>query len=88
MVRDDIVEKVAQVISLNKSDADKVVDAFFNGMIDAVKNGDRIELRGLGTFGMKERAERKARNLKTGEEIKLASRKVPFFRVGKDLKIL
>lgn len=88
MVRDDILKKIAEVTFLNKKDADRIVDAFFNGIIDNLKKGDRVELRGLGTFGVKKRAERIARNLKTGEEIKLSSRRVPFFRAGKELKTL
>ena len=88
MVRDDIVKKVAEVTSLNKKDADRIVDAFFNGIIEALKKGDRVELRGLGTFGVKKRAPRVARNLKTGEAIRLDARTVPFYRCGKELKIL
>lgn len=88
MVRNDIERRVSKIILLNKRDADKIVETFFNGIIDSLKSGDRVEIRGLGTFGVKKRAERTARNLKTGEEIKLSPRKAPFFRCGKELKIL
>lgn len=88
MVRNDIVKKIAEITLLSKKEADKIVDTFFNGIIESLKKGDRVELRGLGTFGVKNRASKKARNLKTGETINLSARRVPFFRRGTKLEIL
>jgi len=86
MVRADLVRKIKENTVLTAKDADKVVDMVFNSIKEAMIKGERIELRGLGTFGVKQHAARIARNLKTGEAIPLAPRRVPFFKPGKELK--
>ncbi len=88
MVRSELVEKISQVAQLTRLDAEKIVDTIFNGIKEGLIRGDRVELRGLGTFGVKIRAPRLARNLKTGESIPLPPRRVPFFRPGRELKLL
>ncbi len=57
-------------------------------MIDAIKRGERIELRGFGSFEVRERKPRMGRNPKTGTQVKLTERKVPFFKTGKELRIM
>lgn len=88
MVRSELVEKIARETSLIKKDADRILDTIVDGIKDALTRGDKVELRGLGTFGVKHRASRLARNLKTGETISLPPRRVPFFRPGKELKVI
>lgn len=70
---------------LNK-DAQDVVEVIFREMSDALSSGDRIEIRGFGTFVVKHREPRVARNPKTNETVQLAQRFVPYFRAGKELK--
>jgi len=88
MVRSELIEKVSQVTQLTRQEAEKIVDTIFHAIKEALVRGDRVELRGLGTFGVKVRAPRLARNLKTGESIPLPPRRVPFFRPGRELKAL
>lgn len=88
MVRVDLVKKIKESTVLTAKDADKVVDIIFNAIKEAMLKGERIELRGLGTLGVKQHAARIGRNLKTGEAIPLPPRRVPFFKPGKELKII
>lgn len=88
MVRSELVDKISQAVNLTRQDAEKIVETIFNGIKESLIRGDRVELRGLGTFGVKTRAPRLARNLKTGQSIPLPPRRVPFFRPGRELKIL
>ncbi|MEI8183753.1 MAG: HU family DNA-binding protein [Desulfomonile sp.] len=64
----------------------KIVDKFFETIFDALLSGDRIEIRGFGIFEVREHAGYTGRNPTTGEEIVVLPKKLPFFRVGKDLK--
>lgn len=67
-------------------DAAKVVNTFFDSMKDALKNGDRIEIRGFGSFKIKEYEGYVGRNPRTGEKVDVRPKRLPFFRVGKELR--
>ncbi len=69
-----------------KKDATKAVDSVFDTILDALKNGDKIQLIGFGNFEVRERSARKGRNPQTGEEIEIPASKVPAFKPGKALK--
>lgn len=69
-----------------KKDATKAVDAVFDTILNALKDGDKVQLIGFGNFEVRERAARKGRNPQTGEEIEIAASKVPAFKPGKALK--
>ena len=71
---------------LTKTEADMVVEIFFSEMTNALAKGERVEIRGLLSFYMKEYKSYIARNPKTGEKVKIAPKKLPFFRCGKELK--
>ena len=71
---------------LSKSEAERIVNLFFNEMADALAQGDRVEIRGLCSFFVKEYGSYTGRNPKTGEKVKIAPKKLPFFKVGKELK--
>lgn len=88
MVRADLVNKIKSNTMLTRKEADRVVEVIFDAIKDAMMKGERIELRGLGTFGVKQHKSRIARNLKTGEPIHLPPRRVPFFKPGKELKVI
>lgn len=85
MVKADLVSKVAE-IGITKKQAGEVVDAFVAAIKGALVNGDKVSLVGFGTFIVKERAAREGRNPRTGRKIKIAKKKVPSFRPGKELK--
>tara|TARA_A200000113_G_scaffold60142_1_gene51436 strand:+ start:727 stop:993 length:267 start_codon:yes stop_codon:yes gene_type:complete len=72
--------------NLFKKDASKIVNVFFDTISEAISRGERVELRGFGVFDVKVREARIARNPKNGEAVAVPEKKVPFFRMGKDMK--
>lgn len=81
-----LIENVASKTGLTKKDATAAVDAVFGSIQDTLKQGDKVQLIGFGTFEVRERAARKGRNPQTGAEIKIPASKVPAFKPGKALK--
>ena len=81
-----LVEAVAAAGKLTKKDAEVAVKAVTDSIVAALKNGEKVQLVGFGTFEVKERAARDGRNPKTGETIKIAASKAPAFSAGKGLK--
>jgi DNA-binding protein HU-beta len=86
MNKTELIAKVAETTELTKKDATKAVDAVLDAIAEALKNGEKVQLIGFGNFEVRERAARKGRNPQTGEEIEIASSKVPAFKPGKQLK--
>ncbi|MBS4024401.1 MAG: HU family DNA-binding protein [Clostridia bacterium] len=86
MNKTELVSSVAEKAQLTKKDAEKVVNAVFASIEEALANNDKVQLVGFGTFEVRERAARTGRNPKTGEPIEIASAKVPAFKPGKALK--
>jgi DNA-binding protein HU-beta len=86
MNKTELINAVAEASELSKKDATKAVDAVFDSILDALKNGDKVQLIGFGNFEVRERAARKGRNPQTGEEIEIGASKVPAFKPGKALK--
>ncbi len=88
MKKIDLAREVSEATGLILDDANRVIDVVLLGIKEALINGDRVEIRGLGTFGVKLTKARIARNIKTGETIPVAPRRTPFFKPGKELKII
>lgn len=89
MNKSDLVNVVAEKLpNLTVKDVEAIVNIIFDGMTESLSKSDRIEIRGFGSFEIRERRARKGRNPKTGESVDLGVRKVPFFKVGKELKEL
>ncbi|HEB31085.1 MAG TPA: integration host factor subunit beta [Spirochaetes bacterium] len=88
MTKAEIVEEISEKLGLTKKDIARVVDLFFEIIKEGLKREEHIELRGFGTFEVKTREEREARNPKTGETVTVPKRKVPYFRPGKELKAI
>lgn len=86
MTKADLVERVAGKTGLSKSDIAVVVDAFLDAVKHTLETGHNIEIRGFGTFKVKERKARKARNPRTGEEVPVANRMVPVFKPSNEFK--
>lgn len=86
MNKADLVAKIAEKSELTKKDAEKALNAFIEAVEEALKNGDKVQLVGFGTFEVRERAERKGRNPQTREEITIPASKAPIFKAGKALK--
>lgn len=81
-----LIEAVASEAGLSKKDADAAVAAVFNAITKALEDGEKVQMIGFGTFEVRQRAARKARNPQTGEEIEIKASKVPAFKAGKALK--
>jgi integration host factor subunit beta len=88
MNKSDLVLEVARAAGLTREMSEAVVTAMFERITDALVKGKRVELRGLGTFEVRQRPARAARNPKTGAPVDVPARKVPFFRMGKELRAL
>lgn len=86
MNKADLVNHVAAEAGLSKAAAGAAVEAVLGGVTGALKSGDSVSLVGFGTFAVAERAERTARNPRTGDTIKVAASKAPKFKAGKALK--
>jgi len=86
MTKSDLIEKLAENSKLPKKQAEAIVDLVFAQMIDAMKMGDRIEIRGFGSFVVKDYKPYTGRNPKTGDKVEVKSKKLPFFKVGKEMK--
>jgi len=84
----ELVGEVAAKSGLTKKDVEKTVNAFFSMVEEALKEGDKVQLIGFGTFEVRERQARKGRNPQTGEEINIPATKIPAFKAGKALKDL
>ena len=82
----ELVQALKDANGLSKSEADAVVNLFFNEMANALSNGERVEIRGFCSFFVKEYRSYTGRNPKTGERVKIAPKKLPFFKPGKELK--
>jgi len=87
MTKSELIEKVSQSNAfLNAKVSEIVVNTVFDSIEEALKSGDKVEIRGFGSFTIRERPGREARNPKTGEVVRIPSKKTPFFKTGKELK--
>jgi len=86
MNKTELVSAIAEKANLKKGQAEAALNAFVSTVEETLKNGEKIQLIGFGSFEVRERAERKGKNPQTGEEITIAAAKVPAFKVGKALK--
>ena len=87
MTKSGLIEAVAdRTPHISKKDTEIVVNTIFDSMAHALKSGERIEIRGFGSFQVKIREAREGRNPKTGEPVHISAKRTPFFKVGKELK--
>jgi integration host factor subunit beta len=88
MTKADLVEKVANQINLTKKQTEVVVNTVFSSITDSLAEGKKVELRGFGSFRIRQRNARVGRNPKSGQKVDVPSKKVPFFKAGKELREL
>ncbi|WP_457641808.1 HU family DNA-binding protein [Persephonella sp.] len=86
MTKAELIAKVATEAGVTKASAERCVNAFVKALTAALEKGERVALPGLGVFNVKERAARKGRNPRTGEEITIPARKVVVFKAAKQLR--
>jgi len=89
MTKAELIEEVAgKVKSLTKRQTEIIINAILDGVKDTLARGDKIEIRGFGSFRLRDRRTREGRNPKTGTTVQVPAKRVPFFKAGKELKEL
>jgi integration host factor subunit beta len=89
MTKAELVEKVSEKVDgLTKKQTEVIINTIFDSIKDALSTGDKIEIRGFGSFKIRSRKQREGRNPKTGSPVSVPAKKVPFFKAGKELKEL
>ncbi|MGB3845083.1 integration host factor subunit beta [Sphingopyxis sp. YF1] len=87
MIRSELVQKIASENSdLRLEEVEKIVDAFFDSIVDQLANGGRVELRGFGAFSTRSRDSRTGRNPRTGTAVAVQAKSVPYFKPGKEMR--
>src|SRR5262245_53786549 len=88
MTNADLVHGVGNGAELTRKDAERWVELIFDSIIQSLNEGEKIELRGFGSFRVRGRGARRGRNPKTGEPVNIPAKRVPYFKAGKELKEL
>ncbi len=88
MTKAELVEEVALTTQLTKKHAELIVNTVFQSIVQSLKQGEKIELRGFGSFRIRHRGPRIGRNPKTGDQVDVTPKRIPYFKPGKDLKEL
>ena len=88
LTKADLSRYLMERLELGKKDADLLVNTFLESIIESLKTGEGVELRGFGSFRLRKREPRKGRNPKTGDKVDVPPKKVPYFKPGKELKEL
>src|SRR6266700_3031667 len=88
MTKADLVEKVTRLGDLTRRDGEVIVETIFDSVITALQGGDKIEIRGFGSFRIRQRNPRIGRNPKTGERVEVPAKRVPYFKPSKELRDL
>ena len=83
-----LIEEVAEVAGLTKRRAEIVVDTVFGSIVETLHRGEKVELRGLGSFRLRRRGAHRGRNPRTGDRVDVPSKRVAYFKPGKELKAL
>lgn len=86
MNKSDLISALSTKENLTEKNASEIVNLVFDGFTDALKNGGRIEIRGFGSFRVREYKAYKGRNPKTGKAIEVKPKRLPYFKVGMELK--
>ena len=88
MTKAALVEEVSEKTGLPKKQAEIVVNTVFESIVETLKTGEKIELRGFGSFRIRQRDARMGRNPKTGEKVDVPAKRIPYFKPGKELREL
>ena len=86
LTKADLVEEVVKNTELPRKESEIIVETIFEGIIGALQNGDKIEIRGFGSFRTRQRRGRIGRNPKTGAKVEVPPKRIPFFKPSKELK--
>jgi integration host factor subunit beta len=86
MTKAELVERVAEKVHLTKKQTEAIVNILLNSITEALSKGDKVELRGFGSFRIRQRNPREGRNPKSGDAVFIPAKRVPFFKAGKELR--
>jgi len=86
LTKADLIEEVLNVTELPRKESETIVETIFESIIGALQKGEKIEIRGFGSFCTRERRGRVGRNPKTGEKVEVRAKKIPYFKPSKELK--
>jgi integration host factor subunit beta len=86
LTKADLIEEVLKVTELPRKESEIIVETIFDSIIEAIQKGEKIEIRGFGSFRTRERRGRVGRNPKTGEKVEVPAKRIPFFKPSKELK--
>lgn len=87
MTKADMIDKISEKVNgLTRRETEVIVNSVFDSIRDALARGDKVEIRGFGSFKLRDRRTREARNPKTGTPVSVPAKKVPFFKAGKELR--
>jgi integration host factor subunit beta len=86
LTKADLIEEVLRITELPRKESEAIVETIFDSIIESLQNGDKIEIRGFGSFRTRQRRGRVGRNPKTGEKVEVPPKKIPFFKPSKELK--
>ena len=88
MTKADLIEDVSQVVEMSRKDSEIIVETIFESIVKSLRSGDKIEIRGFGSFRTRQRKPRIGRNPKTGARVDVPAKKIPYFKPSKELKDL
>ena len=86
VTKSELIERISEKLKLPNGKAEQIVNCVFDSMVKALQEGEGIEIRGFGSFTVREYKAYEGRNPRTGENVHVAPKKLPFFKVGKDLR--
>src|SRR6187551_3634296 len=88
MTKADLIDEVSKLAELTRKDSEVIVETIFDSIVRALRSGDKIEIRGFGSFRTRQRQPRVGRNPKTGTRVEVPSKRIPYFKPSKELKDL
>ena len=88
MTKAELIEEVSRVVDMTRKDSEVIVEAIFDSVVKSLRTGDKIEIRGFGSFRTRQRQPRVGRNPKTGARVEVPAKRIPYFKPSKELKDL
>jgi integration host factor subunit beta len=86
MTKADLIEDISRAAEMSRKDSELIVDTIFESIVKSLRTGQKIEIRGFGSFRTRERKSRVGRNPKTGARVEVPAKRIPFFKPSKELK--
>jgi integration host factor subunit beta len=88
MTKAELIEEVSKVVEMTRKDSEIIVETIFESIVNSLHKGDKIEIRGFGSFRTRQRQPRVGRNPKTGSRVEVPSKRIPYFKPSKELRDL